>query len=132
MKLLLDTHLLLLAAGSEVSSMSKLSVEAVALIDDPANELLFSAASIWEVTIKSSLGRADFKVDPYLLRRGLLDNGYTELAISSEHTLGVGILPNLHKDPFDRLLVAQAIVEGVTLVTCDPIVATYPGPIRKV
>lgn len=131
MKLLLDTHLLLLAAGSDVRS-TKLSVEASALIDDRSNELLFSAASTWEVTIKNSLGRADFKVNPHLLRRGLLDNGYTELPISSEHTLAVGYLPNLHKDPFDRLLVAQAIVEGIILVTCDPLVAGYPGPIRKV
>ncbi|MBC8124081.1 MAG: type II toxin-antitoxin system VapC family toxin [Gemmatimonadaceae bacterium] len=131
MKLLLDTHLLLLAAGSDVCS-TKLSVEAAALIDDRSNELLFSAASTWEVTIKNSLGREDFKVDPHLLRRGLLDNGYTELPISSEHTLAVGHLPNLHKDPFDRLLVAQAIVEGILLITCDPVVACYPGPIRKV
>lgn len=132
MKLLLDTHLLLLAAGSDVISPGKLSVEASTLIDDLSNELLFSAASIWEVTIKSSLGREHFKVEPHLLRRGLLDNGYTELPISSEHTLAVAGLPNIHKDPFDRLLVAQAIVEGITLLTCDPLVATYPGPIRKV
>lgn len=132
MKLLLDTHLLLFAAGSDVISPGKLSVEASTLIDDLSNELLFSAASIWEVTIKSGLGREDFKVEPHLLRRGLLDNGYTELPISSEHTLAVGGLPNIHKDPFDRLLVAQAIVEGITLLTCDPLVASYPGPIRKV
>ncbi|UFP96086.1 type II toxin-antitoxin system VapC family toxin [Gloeobacter morelensis] len=132
MKLLLDTHLLLLAAGSEVGSTDKLSVAAVALIDDRSNELLFSAASIWEVTIKNNLGRADFMVDPRLLLRGLRDNGYAELSISSAHTVAVGSLPNVHKDPFDRLLVAQAIVEGITLVTCDPLVASYPGPIRKV
>jgi len=132
MKLLLDTQLLLWAAGSEVGSGKALSLEAAALIDDPEHELLFSAASIWEVTIKNGLGRQDFKADPHLLRRGLLDNGYLELPIDSEHTLGVGSLPNLHKDPFDRLLIAQATVEGITLVTADPLVASYPGPIRKV
>jgi PIN domain nuclease of toxin-antitoxin system len=126
MKLLLDTHLLLWAACDQ------LPPGAAALIDDPANELIFSAASIWEVTIKNSLGREDFKADPHLLRRGLLDNGYVELPITSEHTLAVSQLPHHHKDPFDRLLVAQATVEGITLVTSDPIVASYPGPIRRV
>jgi PIN domain nuclease of toxin-antitoxin system len=131
MKLLLDTHLLLWAAGSDVTSTGGPSAEAAALIDDPANELLFSAASIWEITIKNGLGREDFKADPHLLRRGLLDNGYSELPITSAHAVTVGSLPNHHKDPFDRLLVAQATVEGITLVTSDPVAATYPGPIRK-
>ena len=126
MKLLLDTHLLLRAASDQ------LSAEAVALIDDPANDLMFSAASIWEIVIKSGLGRADFKTDPQLLRRGLTDNGYVELPITSEHGLAVGRLPDHHKEPFDRILVAQATVEGITLVTSDPVVARYPGPIRKV
>lgn len=132
MKLLLDTHLLLWAAGSDVKSTGALSAEAIALIDDRTNELFFSAASIWEVTIKNGLGREDFKADPHLLRRGLLDNGYVELPITSEHTLAVSSLPHLHKDPFDRLLIAQAMVEGITLLTSDPVVASYPGPIRKV
>ncbi len=128
MKLLLDTHLLLWAAGSG----DQLSAEAAFLIDDPANELLFSAASIWEITIKNGLGRVDFKVDPYLLLRSLLDNGYTQLSIDSEHALAVSQLPNHHKDPFDRILIAQAIVEAITLLTSDPMVAGYTGPIRLV
>ncbi len=132
MKFLLDTHLLLRAAGSDIASTSALSAEAVALIDDPTNELLFSAASIWEIAIKNSLGRDDFKVDPHLLRRGLLDNGYSHLPIDSEHALEVGNLPNHHKDPFDRILIAQARVEGVILLTADPLMAAYPGSIRKV
>ncbi len=127
MKLLLDTHLLLWAAGSE----GKMSAEAAALIDDDANLLHFSAASIWEVAIKSALGRADFSVDPHLLRRGLLDNGYVEVAVTSEHAAAVGSLPPIHKDPFDRLLVAQAAIEGLTLLTVDAELARYPGPIRK-
>ncbi|AGY57541.1 type II toxin-antitoxin system VapC family toxin [Gloeobacter kilaueensis] len=132
MKLLLDIQLLLFAAESNDTSTGRLSVEAAALIDDVSNELLFSAASIWEVTIKNGLGREDFKVNPRLLWRGLLDNGYVELAIRSEHTLAVGSLPSIHKDPFDRLLIAQATVEGIILLTCDPVVASYPGSILKV
>src|SRR5271169_4325776 len=128
MKLLLDTHLLLWAAGEP----DRLSAEARSLIDNPENELLFSAASLWEVAIKRSLGRNDFKVDGRLLRRGLLDNGYSELPIVSDHVVAIESLPTLYKDPFDRVLVAQATVEGVTLLTIDSLVAQYPGPIRTV
>jgi PIN domain nuclease of toxin-antitoxin system len=128
MKLLLDTHLLLWAAGEP----GRLSAEAHSLIDNPENELLFSAASLWEVAIKRGLGRNDFKVDARLLRRGLLDNGYSELPIISDHVVAIESLPTLHKDPFDRVLVAQATVEGVTLLTIDSLVAQYPGPIRTV
>lgn len=126
MKLLLDTHLLLWAAGSP----EQLSDEARQLLEDPLNELLFSAASLWEIAIKRGLGRADFLVDARVLRRGLLDNGYQELAISSEHAVFIDSLPLIHKDPFDRVLVAQATVEGVVLLTADELVAKYPGPIR--
>jgi PIN domain nuclease of toxin-antitoxin system len=128
MKLLLDTHLLLWAA----SQPNRLSAAARKLIDAPANELLFSAASIWEVVIKHGLGRSDFHADPRLLRRGLLDNGYSELPILSEHVVAIDSLPPIHKDPFDRLLVAQAMVEGTTLLTADPVVARYPGPLRLI
>jgi PIN domain nuclease of toxin-antitoxin system len=126
MKLMLDTRLLLWAAGGTLPA--SVAVE----IEDPATEPVFSAASIWEVAIKTGLGRSDFKVDAHLLRRGLLENGYLELPIRSEHTVAVNRLPHRHRDPFDRILVAQAIVEGITLLTSDPIVATYPGPIRQV
>jgi PIN domain nuclease of toxin-antitoxin system len=102
------------------------------LIDDPANDLLFSVASLWEVAIKNTQGRADFQVDPGVLCRNLVSHGYTPLPIKAEHAVAIGGLPNHHKDPFDRMLVAQAIVEGVTLVTADPIVARYPGAIRQV
>ena len=128
MKLLLDTHLLLWAAGEP----KRLSKRARSLIDDPDNELLFSAASLWEVAIKRGLGREDFKVDARLLRRGLLDNGYSELPIMSDHVVATESLPPIHKDPFDRVLVAQATVEGVTLLTIDSLVSQYPGPIRTV
>ena len=126
MKLLLDTHLLLWAAGDP----GRIPAKCRRLIGNRENELLFSAASLWEVAIKRALGRKDFVVDTRLLRRGLLDNGYTELAIRSDHVVAIESLPPIHKDPFDRLLVAQATVEGVTLLTLDPVVAQYPGPIR--
>jgi PIN domain nuclease of toxin-antitoxin system len=128
MKLLLDTHLLLWAAGEP----QRLSKPARRLIDSPDNELLFSAASLWEVAIKRRLGREDFKVDARLLRRGLLDNGYSELPIISDHVVATESLPLLHRDPFDRILVAQPTVEGVTLLTIDSLVSQYAGPIRTV
>jgi len=128
MKLLLDTHLLLWAAGQP----DQLSAAARQLLEDPQNELMFSSASLWEVAIKRGLGRDDFRVDPRLLRRGLLDNGYSELPITSGHAVAVDGLPAIHKDPFDRMLVAQATVEGIALLTADPRVAQYPGPVRRV
>jgi PIN domain nuclease of toxin-antitoxin system len=106
--------------------------EARDLIEDAENELLFSVASLWETVIKRNLGRDDFRVDPRLLRRGLLDNGYIELPICSEHVVAIDGLPPIHKDPFDRILVAQATVEGITLLTVDKLVAQYPGPVRSV
>ncbi|MEQ8815392.1 MAG: type II toxin-antitoxin system VapC family toxin [Thalassobaculum sp.] len=126
MKLLLDTHVLLWAAGEP----DRLPTEARALLLDPANEPLFSVASLWEVAIKSGLGRADFRVDPGLLRRGLRDNGYEEVPILGTHAVQVVALPAIHRDPFDRMLVAQALVEAVTLLTVDAVLARYPGPVR--
>ena len=128
MKLLLDTQLLLWAAGNS----KRLTATARKLLNDPGNSLFFSAASLWEITIKNSLGRRDFRVEPRVLRRGLLDNGYTELPITSQHAVSVEGLPDIHRDPFDRLLLAQALSEGITLVTGDALLATCPGPIRKI
>ena len=128
MKLLLDTHLLLWVANEP----KRLPRAARVQIENPGNELLFSAASIWEITIKRGLSRADFDVDPRLLRRALLDNGYTELPITGEHAINVDRLPSEHKDPFDRILVAQATVEGITLLTNDRKLTGYRGPVRLV
>jgi PIN domain nuclease of toxin-antitoxin system len=128
MKLLLDTHLLLWAAGEP----ERLSASARGLIEDEDNELLFSPASLWEIVIKRGSGRSDFRADARLLRRGLLDNGYSELPIISDHVVATESLPPIHKDPFDRILVAQATVEGITLLTGDLVVAQYPGPVRTV
>ncbi len=128
MKLLLDTHLLLWAA----QGIEHLPADAQTLMSDPENELFFSVASLWEIVIKSGLAREDFKVDPRVLRRSLLDNGYHELPILSQHVVAVGSLPTIHKDPFDRLLVAQATVDGLLLLTADIQVARYPGPMKRV
>ncbi len=128
MKLLLDTHLLLWAAGQP----EQLSAAARKLIDAPQNELIFSSASIWEIVIKHGLKRQDFEVDIRLLRRGLLDNGYIELIINGSHALAVDTLPPIHKDPFDRILIAQSMVEGMLLLTADPVIARYPGSIQLI
>jgi len=127
-KLLVDTHLLLWAADQP----NRLSPAARAVLGNPAHQLLFSAASLWEVALKRGLGRTDFRTDARVLRRGLLDNGYRELPIVGEHAVTIDNLPPIHKDPFDRILVAQSITEGITLLTADPVVARYPGPVRRV
>lgn len=135
MKALLDTHLLLWAAvaDADIQSNSALSAEARALIENESNELFFSPASVWEVAIKNALGKRDFRVDPHLFRRALLDNGYNELSITSLHAATVANLPDHHKDPFDRMLIAQATVEGIPLFTSDETVATYAAsPVRLV
>ena len=128
MKLLLDTHVLLWAAGDS----PRLSTAAKNLIADHGNSLIFSVASIWEVVVKHMLGRADFRADPAKLRASLLANGYAEVSIASAHALAIRQLPSIHKDPFDRMLVAQTIVEEATLVTADPTVARYPASIKLV
>jgi PIN domain nuclease of toxin-antitoxin system len=127
-RLLLDTHILLWAAVEP----EKLSGAAQSVLENANNELIFSAVSLWEIAIKTARGREDFRVDAGLLRRDLFDNGYAELAMTGAHAAALTSLPPFHKDPFDRMLVAQAMIEGMTLVTSDPAVAKYPGPIRLV
>lgn len=128
MKLLLDTHLLLRATeGAE-----RVPADAFNLMADTGNELVFSVASLWEIAIKRGLNRPDFQVDVRMLRRGLIDNGYQELPVLGAHAIAVDALPPIHKDPFDRLLVAQATAEGILLLTADATVAQYPGPLRLV
>jgi PIN domain nuclease of toxin-antitoxin system len=128
MKLLLDTHLLLWAA----SEPGRLPPFVRKLISNSDNELIFSAASLWEIAIKSGLRRHDFRAHPRLLRRGLLDNSYSELPVTSEHAVALDSLPPIHRDPFDRILVAQATVEGMTLLTVDPVMAEYGVPVQRV
>lgn len=128
MKLLLDTQLLLWAVGYP----ERLSPSATALLESPQSDLFFSVASVWEIAIKHGLGSKDFQVPPGLFRDALLENGYKELPILGTHAVAIGKLPPIHKNPFDRILIAQALVEGISLLTADGVVAQYPGPIRKV
>jgi PIN domain nuclease of toxin-antitoxin system len=127
-KLLIDTHLLLWAAAMP----QRLSPRAVARLEAPENRLQFSAASLWEIAIKAGLGRSDFTVDPRRLRQGLIDNDYEELPLTGAHALALADLPALHKDPFDRILIAQAKVEGLTLLTADATLARYGAPVEVV
>ncbi|GHT96072.1 twitching motility protein PilT [Betaproteobacteria bacterium] len=128
MKFLLDTHLLIWA----VTEDRRLSVRALNLITDTRNEIFFSVLSLWEIAIKRGQNRADFLYEPRAVRRALLDNGYQELPILSQHVVDIDSLPPIHKDPFDRLLIAQAMAEGITLLTADATVAQYSGPIQLV
>jgi len=122
-KLLLDTHMLIWSAAD------KLPLTAAKYILDETNELFFSPASIWEIIIKRGIGRQDFFIDPYRLYHGLLDNGYTEMTITTRHALAVDSLPNVHKDPFDRILLGQSIAEGISLLTSDSVLAKYSAPV---
>ena len=128
MKLLLDTQMLIWAAAQPELMPGK----AKQIVENVDNELFFSPASLWEVAIKSGLNKPDFNFDARILRRGLLDNGYQELPVSSIHAVGVCDLPPIHKDPFDRLLLTQAATEGIFLLTSDTILSGYPVPVKFV
>lgn len=128
MNLLLDTHILLWAAARE----DLMSAEADRLVKAPDNVLWFSVASLWEVSIKRALDRPDFRTEASVLRAGLLANGYRELAIEARHVLSLALLAPHHRDPFDRMLIAQAAVEGLVLVTADRALARYGAPVRVV
>jgi len=121
MRLLLDTHILLWALGAP----AKLPAKARQEIIDPANQVLFSAASIWEIAIKSQLGRSDFVVDPEEISRAALESGFDELAVSAQHAALTARLPAHHRDPFDRMLVAQAMTEPAHLLTVDSMLKPY-------
>ncbi len=128
MTILLDTHVLLWAAGLP----ERLTPDARAAIEDPETDLFYSAASLWEIAIKSGLGRAGFSVDARVLRHRLQIAGYTEVSVVGAHVSAVDLLPPIHRDPFDRLLVAQAQIEGLTLWTADAVLGRYAGPIRVI
>lgn len=128
MKFLLDTQIAMWAYFQS----KRLSAQARAVFDDLQNELVFSTASLWEMAIKRGIGKPGFQFDPRVLRRAMIDDGYEELPVLGQHAVAVDALPPIHKDPFDRLLIAQAMVEGITLLTADAVIARYPGPIKKV
>lgn len=128
MRLLLDTHLLLWAAASS----KRLPREARALLENVDNEAYYSAASIWEITIKNSLGRKNFRIDLGALQSALPQIGLIELPVRAAHAVGVTRLPLIHRDPFDRLLIAQSIAEPLTLLTNDALLARYWDGVRVV
>lgn len=128
MRVLADTHLLVWA----VAQSFRLSAEARAQLLDPDASVIFSVVSIWEIGIKAAKGLPDFKFDIRVIRRNLLDRDWNELGVTGEHAVTAAGLPPIHGDPFDRMLVAQATVEGALLLTSDKKVARYPGPVRLV
>jgi PIN domain nuclease of toxin-antitoxin system len=128
MRFLLDTHLVLWAFFEP----KRLSAPARFVLEARQNKLVFSTVCLWEIGIKRGLGKTGFQVDPRVLRRTMLDDGYEELPVLGQHAVEVDSLAPVHKDPFDRILIAQAMVEGITLLTADPVIAQYPGPIKKV
>ena len=127
MKLLLDTHLLVWAMGEP----ERLDPALVRLLEDPMNTPVFSVASLWELVIKRGLDWPDFHLEPPMLRQALLEAGWRELPVEAHQVLAVGQLPGLHRDPFDRLLLAQAQADGLLLITADQQLAQYPGPVRR-
>ena len=127
MQLLLDTHLLVWAMGEP----ERLDPALVHLLEDPMNTPVFSVASLWELVIKRGLDRPDFRLEPPLLRQALLEAGWRELPMEAHHVLVLGQLPALHRDPFDRLLLAQAQADGLLFITADQQLAQYPGPVRR-
>jgi PIN domain nuclease of toxin-antitoxin system len=126
MNLLLDTHVLLWAAAGQLPKKAR------GVIEDKANRLFFSPASLWEIAIKRALKRGDFQVDVSLLYHGLLESGYEELPLTGRHVLFIETLPPIHKDPFDRALIAQALAEAMTFVTADGKLTAYPGTFIKI
>lgn len=128
MTILLDTHLLLWA----LYEPQHLPDGALEQLENPEIDVWFSAVNVWEIAIKASLGRPDFTVDPIEARRAALDIGFVEMAVDGVAAAAVRALPHVHGDPFDRLLVAQALTTGLTLVTHDASLGRYPAPIRVV
>ena len=127
MRYLIDTHFILWLP----IDFSGISRAARAILMNQDNDFLFSAGSLWEIGLKRA--RYDnFAFETKEIRRQLLENGYEELPVNGQHVVAVEFLAPIHKDPFDRLLIAQAMVEGITLLTADATIARYPGPIKKV
>jgi PIN domain nuclease of toxin-antitoxin system len=128
MRVLLDTHVLLWA----LAQPHRLDAERRATIESGATEVLFSVASIWEIAIKAGLGRADFVVKPSEIARTAVETGFVELVIRSDAAALVAELPLYHRDPFDRVLVAQAMVEPATLYTADDRLGRYSELVRRI
>ena len=127
MRLLLDTHTFLWWIADD----SRLSSRAAALIAEGDNEAYISAASAWEIVVKSGLGRVEVPepVDRFLTSQ-LEANAFLPLPIHVRHALGLSSLPDVHRDPFDRILVAQAVAEELTLVSADSVLRRYPAAVE--
>ena len=121
MRLLVDTHIFLWWCADD----RRLGSAECEAIRNPANEVYLSAASVWEIVLKQALGRLRV---PEPASAAALRLGFQPLPITFEHAEAAASLPSLHRDPFDRLLVAQARVESLTLITHDPSIRSYPGP----
>jgi PIN domain nuclease of toxin-antitoxin system len=118
-KYIVDTHLLLWAASGKVKQKARV------ILSDESNQLIFSSAAIWEVAIKNGLGKKEFRYEPQILLNGLLSVGYEELPVSSKHILLLTSLSQIHKDPFDRIMIAQTIAEGCCFLTSDKTLEGY-------
>jgi len=121
MRLLVDTHLLLWA----VARSRRLPKEARRLLESPRNEVHYSAASLWEIAIKLGLRRSDFNLDLGELRPALSEMGFVELPVTGAHAERLVALPPIHKDPFDRMLIAQSLSEPLILLTNDDVLGGY-------
>jgi PIN domain nuclease of toxin-antitoxin system len=128
MRVLLDTHVLLRA----VADSRKLPKATKKFLEDPENEVWYSTASLWEIAIKNSLGKPSFRVDAEIVHAVLGETGFLELPIRGSHAVAVAKLPNVHRDPFDRMLAAQALTEPLVLLTNDKALAKYPIQVRIV
>ncbi len=123
MRLLLDTHAFLWFVLND----PQLSARAQGLINDPANDILVSPASYWEIAIKVRLGKLNlYSAYDDFMQRGIVGNDFEIIAIEPDHTSVLTTLPLRHKDPFDRLLIAQAMVEAVPIISADPVLDKYP------
>jgi PIN domain nuclease of toxin-antitoxin system len=127
-RLLVDTHVLLWA----VATPERLPPSSRDRLESPVNDVLFSAASIWELTIKIQVGRLKLTVEPEVIAEAATRMGFEELPVTAAHAAGVGRLPLHHRDPFDRLLVAQAIHEPARFLTADQVLAQYSDLIEIV
>jgi PIN domain nuclease of toxin-antitoxin system len=128
MTFLLDTHFVMWIPIED----RRIGRAALRILNDPGNTFVFSAVNLWEIAIKRALKGAAFAYDPRAIRKHMLANGYVELPIEGSHAVAVDALPLIHNDPFDRLLIAQAVVEGITFLTRDRTIGRYPGPIRRI
>lgn len=126
MKYLLDTHFLIWIPAAD----RRVPASLLSLLSDADNDFLFSTASLWEIAIKHTTRRADFPFEVRGIRTRLISAGYEELPVLGEHALVVESLRAIHKDPFDRMLIAQAIAEGIVLLTADHVLAKYGRPVR--